>query len=136
MIPVHLTVQCKLKAYETLKNTIIPSPEATSFFISEAGKRLSKWIVERTFVKLSRQIGLRGQMDRHGPRLHDFRHTFAVKTLLRWYQSGDHVEQRIPYLSAYLGHRHLSDTYWYLSAVPELMQLVVDRLHSIQGGLM
>ena len=135
MIPIHLTVQRKLRTYETLKNTIIPSPETSSFFISEAGKRLTKWIVERTFVKLSRQIGLRGQMDSHGPRLHDFRHTFAVKTLLRWYHSGDYVDQRIPYLSAYLGHRHLNDTYWYLSAVPELMQLVVDRLHSIQGGL-
>lgn len=135
LIPIHLTVQCKLQVYETLKNTIIPSPKTTSFFISEAGKRLTKWIVERTFVKLSRQIGLRGQSDSHGPRLHDFRHTFAVKTLLRWYQSGDQVEQSIPYLATYLGHRHVNDTYWYLSAVPQLMQLVADRLHSIPGGL-
>jgi len=136
LIPIHLTVQCKLKAYETLKNTIIASPETTSFFISETGKRLTKGIAEYTFAKLSRQIGLRGQLDSHGPRLHDFRHTFAVKTLLRWYQAGDQVEQRIPYLATYLGHRHVNDTYWYLSAVPELMQLVADRLHSIPGGLM
>ena len=135
IIPVHPTVQYKLRAYEVLKNTIIPSPETTAFFISEIGRRLTRWTVERTFAKLSKQIGLRGQTDRHGPRLHDFRHTFAVKTLLRWYQSGEHVQQRIPYLSAYLGHRHLKDTYWYLSAVPELMELVVDRLQSIQGGL-
>ena len=135
IIPVHPTVQCKLGAYESLKNTIIPSPETTAFFISEGGKRLTKWTVERTFAKMSKQIGLRGQTDSRGPRLHDFRHTFAVKTLLSWYQSGEQVEQRIPCLSAYLGHRHLKDTYWYLSAVPELMQLVVDRLQSIEGGL-
>lgn len=135
MIPVHPTVRCKLRAYEVLKNTIVPSPGTTAFFISEGGKRLTKWTVERTFAKMSKQIGLRGQMDSHGPRLHDFRHTFAVKTLLRWYRSGDPVEQRIPYLSACLGHRHIKDTYWYLSAVPELMQLVADRLQSIQGGL-
>ena len=135
VIPVHPTVQCKLRAYESLKNTIIPSPETTAFFISEGGKRLTKWTVERTFAKMSKQIGLRGQTDSRGPRLHDFRRTFAVKTLLSWYQSGEQVEQRIPCLSAYLGHRHLKDTYWYLSAVPELMRLVVDRLQSIEGGL-
>jgi integrase/recombinase XerD len=86
-------------------------------------------------VKLSRQTGLRGQLDRHGPRLHDLRHSFAVKTLLRWYQSGDDVEQRIPRLATYLGHRHVKDTYWYLTAVPELLKLVADRLDSIPGGL-
>lgn len=135
LIPIHLTVRFKLEAYETLKTTTIPSPQTISFFISEAGRRLTKGIAEYTFAKLSRQVGLRGQFDSHGPRLHDFRHTFAVKTLLRWYQSGDQVEQRIPYLAAYLGHRHVNDTYWYLSAVPQLMQLVADRLHSIPGGL-
>jgi integrase/recombinase XerD len=135
LVPIHSSVQCNLKTYAALKNSIIPSPQTRSFFISEAGNRLTKWIVERTFVKLSRQIGLRGQLHSHGPRLHDFRHTFAVKTLLRWYQSGDHVEQRIPHLATYLGHRHVNDTYWYLSAVPQLMKLVADRLDSIPGGL-
>jgi integrase/recombinase XerD len=135
LIPIHLTVQSKLEAYETLKNTLIPSPQTSSFLISEGGRRLTKGIAEYTFVKLSRQVGLRAQSDSHGPRLHDFRHTFAVKTLLRWYQSCEEVEQRIPYLAAYLGHRHINDTYWYLSAVPQLMLLVADHLNSIPGGL-
>jgi site-specific recombinase XerD len=135
LIPIHFTVERKLVEYETLKTTIIPSPQTFSFFISEAGRRLTKGIAEYTFAKLSRQVGLRGQLDSHGPRLHDFRHTFAVKTLLHWYQTGDQVEQRIPYLATYLGHRHIKDTYWYLSAVPQLMQLVADRLHALPGGL-
>jgi integrase len=85
---------------------------------------MARW----TFVKLSRQIGLRGLSDRFGPRLHDFRHRFAVTTLLQWYRSGLDVEQRLPSLSTYLGHAHVTDTYWYLWAVPELLALSKDRL--------
>ena len=67
-------------------------------------------------------------------RENNHRHTFTVKTLLGWYQSGVNVEQRMPYLSTYLGHRHVKDTYWYLTAVPELLKSVTDRLDVIQGG--
>ena len=83
--------------------------------------------VRATFVQLSRQIGLRGLTDSHGPRLHDFRHRFAVQTLLRWYQEGADVERHLPELSTYLGHVKVSDTYWYLSATPELLQLALQR---------
>jgi len=70
--------------------------------------------------------------DSHGPRLHDLRHTFAVKTLLRWYQTGVDVERHLPELATYLGHKHVNDTYWYISAVPELLQLAALRLDTIQ----
>jgi integrase len=83
--------------------------------------------IRRTFYSLSRQIGLRGATDSHGPRLHDFRHRFAVETLIQWYRSGQDVERRLPILSTYLGHVHVADTYWYLSACPELMGLAVKR---------
>ena len=83
--------------------------------------------VRRTFYFLSRQIGLRGPTDSHGPRLHDFRHRFAVETLVQWYRAGQDVERRLPALSTYLGHVHVADTYWYLSASPELMGLAVKR---------
>jgi integrase len=84
--------------------------------------------VHRTFYKLSRQIGLRGPQASHGPRLHDFRHRFAVETLLEWYRSGNDVERRLPVLSTYLGHVDVRDTYWYLTVCPELMGLAVKRL--------
>jgi integrase len=61
------------------------------------------------------------------PRLHDLRHTFAVRTLLDWYHSGEDVAARIPALSTYLGHREPSSTYWYLSAAPELLALAAAR---------
>ena len=136
LVPIHPSVQGRLKTYQALRDSIIPSPQIHSFFISEAGKRLTKGIVEHTFVKLSREIGLRGPLDSHGPRLHDFRHTFAVKTLLCWYKANDKIDPRIAHLATYLGHRHVNDTYWYLTAVPELMKLVADRLDSIPGGLL
>jgi integrase len=85
---------------------------------------------EQRFVQLSKRIGLRQPNDRTGPRLHDFRHRFAVQTLLHWYRQGEDVQQRLPQLSTYLGHVKVSDTYWYLTAVPELMHLAMQRLES------
>jgi integrase len=64
--------------------------------------------------------------------LHDLRHTFAVRTLVAWYRSGEPVGSKLWTLSTYLGHQHLADTYWYLTAVPELMQLCQDRFASAQ----
>lgn len=84
--------------------------------------------MHRTFYALSRQVGLRGPDDSSGPRLHDLRHRFAVNTLLRWYTSGEDAARRLPVLSTYLGHVHVADTYWYLSAWPELMSQAMARL--------
>ena len=63
-----------------------------------------------------------------GPRLHDMRHRFAARTLIHWYRAGPDVERELPKLATYLGHVHVNETYWYLEAVPELLQLATDRL--------
>jgi integrase/recombinase XerD len=83
---------------------------------------------------LSRQTGLRRPDDRYGPRLHDLRHRFAVQTLLHWYRTEVDVERHLPELATYLGHTHVADTYWYLSATPELLQLAAGRLENKLGG--
>jgi integrase len=67
--------------------------------------------------------------------MHDLRHTFAVRTLTDWYRTGIDPEQRLPLLSAYLGHAKVSDTYWYLTAIPELMGAVNTRLERFLGDL-
>jgi integrase len=131
LIPVHLSTVEKLTEYSRLRDRLFTSPMCPSFFISEQGTRLTHWSVRRTFVKLSFEIGLRAPCDRRGPRLHDIRHTFAVKTLLRWYQTGVDVERHMPELAAFLGHTHVNDTYWYISAVPELLRLASRRLDTI-----
>ena len=92
------------------------------------GNRLDGGDVHRTFYALSRQIGLRGLSDSHGPRLHDMRHRFATNTLVRWYQSDQDPERLLPVLSAYLGHVHVADTQWYLNGSPELMREAMRRL--------
>jgi integrase/recombinase XerD len=92
------------------------------------GKRPSVLAAERKFLRAARKIGLRGPPGTKGPYLHDFRHRFAVSTLLGWYRSGVDVERHMPELSTYLGHSHVAYTYWYLSAEPELLQLAARRL--------
>jgi integrase/recombinase XerD len=135
-VPTHSSTQKALQQYESLRSRIFPKPRTESFFISEQGTRLTDWTVRRTFVKLSRQIGLRGPHDSHGPRIQDFRHSFATRTLLAWYRNGMNVDRHMPELSAYLGHAHVTDTYWYLSAVPQLMELAAKRLEQTQKGML
>jgi integrase len=81
-----------------------------------------------------RRAGLTPRAARGRPRPHDLRHTFAVRTLLGWYQAGLDVEARLPRLSTYLGHVAPSSTYWYLSATPALMALVAQRLERAMGA--
>ncbi len=132
MLPLHASTLEALRHYVERRDRLFP--RTRSFFVSERSTRLTVWSVEKTFVLLSRQIGLRSPEDSYGPRLHDLRHRFAVQTLLRWYRTDIDVERHLPELSTYLGHVHVADTYWYISAVPELLQLATLRLEQ-RGGL-
>jgi integrase/recombinase XerD len=91
--------------------------------------------VNRVFLTISRQIGLRAPNARRGPRLHDLRHRFAVETSLRWYRQGEQPDRLLPVLATYLGHTHVSGTYWYLSSTPELMQAAGRRLERRWKGI-
>jgi len=128
LVPVHESTRQKLDHYRSTCTRLFPRPVTDAFFLSDRGTRLTPYSVRWTFVRLSRLTGLRGPYDSHGPRLHDLRHSFAVTTLLQWYRSGQDVNQRLPELATYLGHAHVNDTYWYLTAVPELLQLAARRL--------
>jgi integrase len=127
LVPLHASTQKILTKYVRYRDRAFGG-NLSHFFVSRRGNRLDGGQVRRTFYRLSRKVGLRGPTDSHGPRLHDFRHLFAARTLLSWYRSGQDVERRLPVLSTYLGHGHVSDTYWYLTICPELMGLVVSRL--------
>ena len=128
LVPIHSSTITKLKQYTHQRDNLYPRPSTSRFFLSNRGTPLTDCMVRQTFVKLSCQLGLRKASDSFGPRLHDLRHRFAVTTLLHWYRTGVDVEQRLPVLSTYLGHAHVTDTYWYLSAIPELLALTKDRL--------
>lgn len=129
LVPLHASTRHVLADYLARRARYWATRPVSSYvFVSNRGNRLDVGAIHRTFYALSRQIGLRGVSDSHGPRLHDLRHRFAVTTLLRWYRAGEDAERRLPILSTYLGHVHVSDTYWYLSAWPELMHAAMSRL--------
>ena len=129
-VPVHPSTVEALKKYAEVRDRLFPAPLIPAFFISEKGSRITEWIARYTFAKLSQRVGLRASAKGHGhgPRLQDMRHRFAARTLIHWYRAGLDVERELPKLSTYLGHVHVNDTYWYLEAVPELLQLATDRL--------
>lgn len=133
-LPVHRSTRQALLRYAAQRDRLGLRPSSPGFFVAENGVRISEWSLRYTFVKLSRQIGLRGAADKRGPRIHDFRHRFAVNTLLHWYQAGIDVDRYLPRLSTYLGHAHVTDTYWYLTATPELMQLAERRRECALSG--
>lgn len=135
LTPVHISTQHALRQYTRRRDRIHSKPKTSSLFLADRGTRLTDCMVRQTFIKLSRQIGLRSASDSHGPRLHDLRHTFAVRTLVDWYRAGLNIERQMPVLATYLGHTHVADTYWYLSATPELLSLAGARLEHILGEL-
>jgi len=134
LVPLHLSTQRMLRCYARQRDALLGEPRSPYFLVAQEGGRLWGPTVRVAFYELSRQIGLRGPSDRSGPRLHDFRHRFAVETLLRWYRAGQDIEVHLPALSTYLGHTNIHDTYWYLSACPELMSAAAQRLEKRWGA--
>jgi integrase len=133
LVPIHQTTQTKLQDYERLRDRFISHANTVSFFLSERGTRLTDCTFRHWFIVASRKIGLRGNADSHGPRIHDLRHRFAIKTILNWYRRGADVEAHLPELTTYLGHGHVADTYWYISSTPELLKLATQRLERREG---
>ncbi len=134
LVPLHTSTRDVMADYAQRRDRFVRSASSPCFFLNDHGRRLEGSAVRRTFYDLSRQIGLRGPEDHRGPRLHDFRHRFAVRTLIQWYRSNEDIERRLPVLSTFLGHGHVADTYWYLSIEPELMGLATRRLE-LRWGL-
>jgi site-specific recombinase XerD len=133
-VPVHPSMQRVLQRYAGQRDRLCPYPDSLSFFLSDQGRRLRDDIVRWTFVRLSRQIGLRNAGDSHGPRIHDLRHRLAITTLTRWHRRGVDVERHLPELCTYLGHAHITDTQWYLTATPQLLRQVLQRVERSERG--
>lgn len=131
-VPLHPTTIEALDRYAWLRDRY--SPTTARFFITGPGRGLTRSAFWGTFPKLIRQAGLEGRGERGRARAHDLRHTFAVRTLIDWHQAGEDIDTKLPLLSTYLGHVHPESTYWYLQAVPELLQLVARDLNGSIGG--
>jgi integrase len=98
-----------------------PTTPDASVFVNREGMGLSQSTARRAFVTISRQAGVRSSTQSRPPRLHDLRHTAAVKRLLLWYREGKEVQALVPVLATYLGHSSVRSTEVYLTTIPELL---------------
>jgi site-specific recombinase XerD len=120
--PLAPSAAAALNTYLRARAKAFPKGNSCAVFLNRHGKRLTYREAADTFVALREQLNWQHQRPR--PRLHDLRHTFAVECLLSWYRQGqEELNAKILSLAVYLGHRNIRHTYWYLTAVPELLAL-------------
>jgi integrase len=128
LVPVHDTAARALRDYLRVRDRLCPDVSTPAVLISPAGTRLLYCNVHATWKKLAASAGLRPRSGSCRPRIHDLRHSFAVRTMLDAYESGLDGQATLSALSTYLGHADPKATYWYLSASPELMAAAGQRL--------
>ena len=134
LLSLHSTTQAALKQYVTKRNRQFTCRRDTPFFVTRNAGRPLYTTVRQTYRRVLFDLGIRKPGQHKGPRIHDLRHTFAVRSLVSFYEQGQDIDARIHALSTYLGHTSLSRTYWYLTAIPELMGLALSRLEEKIGG--
>ena len=125
-VPIHSSTVAALKSYARQREQIIRNPGAPFFFLSDRDTALNLHTIQKWFREISTTCGLRKGTDGHrygrGPRLQDLRHTFATRRLVEWYRTGCDVTVQMPKLATYLGHASVVCTYWYIEAIPELLE--------------
>ncbi len=132
-VPLHASTVHALDRYRREREQAVSRRRTSSLFVSGHGTRLFYQNVHITFLRLVYEAGLGERKPR--PTIHDLRHTFAIRTVLDWHRDHLDVEARLPLLSTYLGHVSPSSTYWYLSAIPELLEAATVRLtRYVQGA--
>jgi integrase/recombinase XerD len=132
LVPLDPTAVDALERYDHTRQQLLPEPSTNSLFVSLRGTRViyeTVWPAHRRLCELA-GVGAGSTVT---PRIHDHRHSMAVKTLLGWYQDGLDVPSRIGWLSTYLGHREPRYTYHYLSAAPDLLAHAARLLNDAQG---
>lgn len=126
-VPLHSTACKALSKYTAFRNQHLPVVQNPAFFLLDDGKALQYRQVLYAFHQIRSQLGWDVCFIGRKPRLYDFRHTFACRRLLAWYEEGVDIDRMMPLLSTYLGHAKVSDTYWYLTGIPELMAIASAR---------
>jgi integrase/recombinase XerD len=130
LLPISDSTMARLIAYARERDRLLGGPPKP-FFVSDRGERLTDCGARYNFAAVCQAIGLRPAekfgRHGHGPRIHDLRHTFAVRTLVNWYRTGKDPTREMIQLTTYLGHANPAHTYWYIEAVPELLDLASRR---------
>jgi integrase/recombinase XerC len=131
-LPLHPSTVQELKLYRQARDRCHSTEDSAPFFVSHDGGHLPTRTVENVFRRLQSGLGWRARGDQY-PRIHDLRHTMAVRRLQRWSESGQPIDHAMFWLCTYLGHAKISDTYWYLSGIPELMDTIGARFERFVG---
>ena len=127
LVPLHPTTAQALADYAARRDAFRKAPRSEFFFRTGRAPALQRAAVEKTFSRLRDRLGWSSPGRTRPPRIHDLRHTFAVRRLLCWYEEGVEVDRKLLALATYLGHAKVTDMYWYLSAVPELLAVTSVR---------
>jgi integrase len=135
LVPLDPTTVQVLRSYVSRRDRHKWQPSSDRFFVSERGTSLKYHKVIMTFTELRNRLGWKHRPSGRSPRIHDLRHSFAVGRMLRWYEQGLDIDRNIARLSTYLGHVKVSDTYWYLTAVPELVAIAAARFEGFSVRL-
>jgi site-specific recombinase XerD len=134
LVPLHPTTAMQLRRYVEKRRQLRYDVRSDHFFISEKGNPLDQVALWRTFKRITQRLGMHPTDGSRRPSLHSLRHSFAVERLRQWYRAGMDVHALIPHLSVYLGHVRLQDSYWYLTATPELLSATGERFQQYAGG--
>jgi site-specific recombinase XerD len=129
LVPLHRSTTTALQRYECLRNASVPHAHGDRFFLFDDGRRVAKEAVRYALQSLCRRLGWRPRGDYRRHRLQDMRHSFIVNSMVRLYQQGVEIDRQILALHNYVGHATIEETYWYCSAIPELMSMAADRFH-------
>lgn len=133
-VPMHPSTVDVLRQYQLQRNLHIEVSDETPFFVGARGQRLGQSLsmqqVRRVFISLRNQLGWINRGAHNGPRIHDLRHTFIVRRVLLWQAQGVDVDQQMLALSTYVGHAMVTNTYWYLTGIPELMAGAASRFET------
>ena len=135
LVPLHPTTVEHLRSYLLKRNRFrLPQP-SNAFFLSGRGRPLWYDKLRRIFTQVADVAGIKKKTDgRRGPCLHSLRHGFAIERLLAWYRAGLDVSSWMPHLSVYLGHLNKEETYWYLTATPELLTVAGNAFCRYSDG--
>jgi len=130
-LPLHASTVAALSRYRRLRARFVRTSPQLPFFVGSRGRRIGQPLgerqVHRVFIELRDQVGWPNRGAHDAPRILDLRHSFAVRRVMLWYAQGVDIDQAMLSLSTYLGHAKISNTYWYLTGVPELMAFAAKK---------
>lgn len=130
LVPMHPSVRTSLAAYRNVRHQHCPMPLCARFFLSDRGTALPYSTVRHAFRTIIRRLDWKSVGGRRYPRMYDLRHTFASRRLADWQREGIDVVAMLPALSTYMGHVKVSDTYWYLTAIPDLFAVAAETFET------